>query len=80
MLGFMNKVKFNKAVHGPVVIKKYATMPTAELARELGVTARQIFDFIYRNNTEPWAGKDAAVRSRGNSLNGKKGGRPRKKS
>ena len=65
---------------GRIVMELYATMPTAQLARQLGLTPKQIANFIYRNNTEPWARKDPAVLSAENRANGKRGGRGKKSS
>ncbi|MBO4661123.1 MAG: hypothetical protein J5630_00260 [Bacteroidaceae bacterium] len=71
--------RFREAVDGPVIMRLYATMPTAELAAMLGLTVKQIENYAYRHNTTPWAHKSAAVRSAENSQKGKKGGgRPRK--
>jgi uncharacterized protein YjcR len=71
--------RLRKAVDGPMIKKWYALMPTAELARRLGLTVKQIKNYVYRENTEAWARKDAATLSRINSEKGRKGGRPRKK-
>ena len=54
-------------------------MPTTELARRLGLTEKQVENYVYRENLELWARKDAATLARINSANGKKGGRPIKK-
>ena len=62
-----------------MIEKWYARMPTAELARRLGLKLKQIENYVYRENPELWARKDAATLSRINSANGRKGGRPRKK-
>ena len=70
--------RFNKKVDGPTVMEWYAKMPTAELAGRMGLTVKQIKNYVYRENPELWARKDAATLSRINSENGKKGGRPRK--
>ncbi|MBO4215168.1 MAG: hypothetical protein J5888_02395 [Bacteroidaceae bacterium] len=72
--------RFSKAKHGEEIMRLYRTMPTAELAERLGLEPRQISDFIYRNNCEGWAGKDSGERTRVASENGRKGGRPRRKS
>ena len=74
------KKRFSKAKYGDFIRRFYRLMPTAELARRLGVESRKISDFIYRNNCEEWAGKDSDERTRVASENGRKGGRPRKKS
>ena len=71
--------RLRKAVDGPMIEKWYARMPTAELARRLGLKVKQIENYVYRENPELWARKDAATLSRINSANGRKGGRPRKK-
>ena len=71
--------RFRKAVDGEIIRRNYRLMPTAELAQRLGLEPRQISDFVYRNNFEEWAGKDSAERSRAASANGRKGGRPKKK-
>ena len=74
------KKRFSKAKYGEEIMRLYRLMPTAELARGMGLEPRQISDFIYRNNVEKWAGKDADERTRVASENGKKGGRPSRKS
>ena len=71
--------RFNKKVDGPTVMEWYAKMPTAELARRMGLTVKQIENFLNREKLEPGKVKDPKVRSAINSENGKKGGRPRKK-
>lgn len=70
--------RFREAADGPVIMRNYATMPTAELAGMLGLTVKQIENYAYRHNTAPWAHKSAMVRSAENSQKGKKGGRPLK--
>ena len=71
--------RLRQKVDGPIIEKWYARMPTSELARRLGLTVKQIENYAYRNNTEPWARKLAVLRSAENSEKGKKGGgRPRK--
>ena len=70
--------RFCAATDGPIIQKRYATTPTAELAREMGLTVKQIENYVYRHNSEPWARKDPSAISASNSLKGKKGGRPRK--
>ena len=72
------KRRFCEATDGPVIKKWYATMPTAELARKMGLTVKQIENYVYRHNTERWARKQASVLSQENSEKGKKGGRPQK--
>ena len=71
--------RLRKAVDGPEIEKWFATTPTAELARRMGLKAKQIDNYVYRENPELWARKDAATLSQINSSNGRKGGRPRKK-
>ena len=71
--------RFRKAVDGEIIRRNYRLMPTAELARRLGLTEKQVENYVYRENLELWARKDAATLARINSENGKKGGRPRKK-
>ena len=71
--------RFREAVDGPIIRRLYAKMPTSELARRLGLTEKQVKNFVYRENVEQWARKDAATLSRINSEKGRKGGRPREK-
>ena len=71
--------RLRQKVDGPIIEKWYARMPTAELARRLGLTVKQIKNFVYRENTEKGTRKSESIRSLINSENGKKGGRPRKK-
>ena len=71
--------RFCEAVDGPMIRKWYGRMPTAELAQLMGLTVKQIENYVYRHNLEDWARKDAETLSRINSEKGKKGGRPRKK-
>ena len=66
--------RLRKAVDGPEIMRLYATMPTAELAQQRGLTVKQIENFVYRENMEEWARKSAAVISAENSAKGKKGG------
>ena len=72
------KRRFCEATDGPVIQKWYATMRTVELAEMLGLTVKQIENYVYRHNTERWARKQASVLSQENSEKGKKGGRPQK--
>ena len=72
------KRRFRKATDGQVIRDLYASTPTAELARETGWMVKQIENYVYRNNSEPWARKQSSVLSRINSIKGKKGGRPPK--
>jgi hypothetical protein len=74
------KQRFSKELYGDIIRRLFRLMPTAKLARLLGLEPRKVSDYIYRNNEKEWAGKDAAERSQVASENGKKGGRPRKKS
>ena len=39
--------RFNKKVDGPVIRRWYARMPTAELAERMGLTVRQITNYVY---------------------------------
>ena len=75
-----NKRRFCEATDGPVIRRWYARMRTADLARKMGLTVKQIENYVYRWNWEPWARKLPSVLSRMNSIKGKKGGRPQKKS
>ena len=70
--------RFNKKVDGAVIRRWYAVMPTAELAGRMGLTVKQITNYVYRWNSEPWARKSASVLSAENSRNGRCGGRPLK--
>ncbi len=71
--------RFCETVDGPEIRRWYARLPTAELAERMGLTVRQITNYVYRWNSEPWARKSASVLSAQNSVKGKKGGgRPRK--
>ncbi len=71
--------RFREAADGPAIMRHYATMPTAELARILGLTVKQVKNYVYRQNLGRWARKEQSYLSRINSEKGKKGGRPRKK-
>ena len=71
--------RFREKEDGTTVMEWYAVMPTAELAERMGLTVKQIKNYVYRENPELWARKDAATLSRINSEKGKKGGRPRRK-
>lgn len=70
--------RFREKVDGPVIRRWYAVMPTAELAGRMGLTVKQITNYVYRWNSEPWARKIASVLSAENSRNGRRGGRPLK--
>lgn len=74
------KRRFNKKMDGEMVRRLFHLMPTAELARMMGLKPRQVSDFVYRNNFEECLGKDAEERKQVASENGRKGGRPRRKS
>ena len=71
--------RFCEKVDGPEIRKWYARMTTAELAERMGLTVKQIENYVYNHNDEPWAQKDPALLSAQNSVKGRKGGRPRKK-
>jgi hypothetical protein len=71
--------RFHEKEDGPTVMEWYAVMPTAELAERMGLTVRQITNYVYRWNSEPWARKSASLLSAENSRNGRRGGRPLKK-
>jgi uncharacterized protein YjcR len=71
--------RFREKEDGEMIRKYFAKMPTAELAERMGLTVKQIKNYVYRENPELWARKDAATLSRINSEKGKKGGRPRRK-
>lgn len=72
------KRRFCKAKFEAIIMEHYAKMPTADLAEELGLTGKQIENYVYRNNSESWARKQSSVLSMVNSEKGKKGGRPPK--
>ena len=72
--------RFHEATDGPVIRRWYSRMRTADLARKMGLTVRQITNYVYRWNWKPWARKLASVLSKENRENGKRGGRPKKKS
>lgn len=74
------KKRFSKAKYGDFIRRFYRLMPTAELAELLGVEPRQVSDFAYRNNCDGCLGKDKAVRKQIATENGRKGGRPKRKS
>ena len=74
------KRRFNKKVDGEMVRRLFHLMPTAKLARMMGLKPRQVSDFAYRNNFEECLGKDTEERKQVASKNGRKGGRPRRKS
>ena len=71
--------RFREEVDGPEIRKWYARMPTARLARRMGLTVRQITNYVYRHNLRSWARKLPSVLAALNSNKGKKGGgRPKK--
>ena len=70
--------RFSEAVDGPIVRRLYAKMQTAKLARLMGLTVKQITNYVYKWNMKPWARKLRSLLSAENSKKGKKGGRPRK--
>ncbi len=71
--------RFSEAVDGPIVRRLYAKMQTAKLARLMGLTVRQIENYVYRHNLSSWARKLPTLLSAFNSKKGKKGGgRPKK--
>ena len=75
-----NGRRFNEKVDGEMIRKYFAKMPTKELARMMGLEPRQVSDFAHRKNFEGCLKKDEAERKKVARENGKKGGRPRKKS
>lgn len=72
------KRRFCAATDGPAIRRLYATMPTAELARMMELTVKQVKNYVYRQNLGRWARKESMYLSRINSEKGKKGGRPHK--
>ena len=70
--------RFREKEDVAVIRQWYARIPTAELAERRGLTVKQIKNYVYRENPELWARKDAATLSRINSEKGKKGGRPKR--
>ena len=71
--------RFRAAVDGPVIRRRYAYERTEDLARDMGLTVKQIENYVYRHNTERWARKSLSLLAKTNSENGRNGGRPRKK-
>ena len=51
------KRRFREAVDGPMIKKWYARMQTVKLARLMGLTVRQIENYVYRHNLCAWARK-----------------------
>ena len=72
------KQRFSKAKFGEIIKKLYSTMKTADLAELLGLTVKQVKNYVYRQNLLLWAKKASSYLSKINSEKGKKGGRPRK--
>ena len=72
------KRRFRSGEYGPKIMQLYSKMPTAELAGMLGLTVKQIKNYVYRQNLGRWAKKESSYLSKINSEKGKKGGRPRK--
>ncbi len=70
--------RFREAVDGPEIMRRYAYERTEDIAKDIGLTLRQIENFVYRHNTERWARKLPVVLAKMNSENGRNGGRPRK--
>ena len=71
--------RFRAAIDGPVIRRRYAYERTEDLARDMGLTVKQIENYVYRHNTERWARKSQSLLAKTNSENGRNGGRPRKK-
>ena len=72
--------RFREKEDGEMIRKYFAKMPTKELARMMGLEPRKVLDFAHRNNFEGCLKKNKAERKQVARENGKKGGRPRKKS
>ena len=72
--------RFREAIDGPEIRRRYAYEPTEVIARDMGLTVKQIMNYVYRHNTEPWARKSPSLLAKMNSANGRNGGRPQKKS
>ena len=72
--------RFNKKTDGEMIRKYFAKVPTAELARMMGLEPRKVSDFAHRNNFEGCLKKNKVERKQVARENGRKGGRPRKKS
>ena len=70
--------RFRSGEYGPKIMQLYSKMPTAELAGMMGLTVKQIENYVYRWNSEPWARKKPAFLSKVLRENGRKGGRPQK--
>ena len=72
------KRRFREAVDGAFIRENYPTMRNDVLARKMGLTVRQVENYVYRCGKVDWAHKQPSVLSLVNSENGKRGGRPRK--
>ena len=72
--------RFREKTDGEMVRRWFALMPTKDLAQMMGLKTRQVSDFAHRNNFEGCLKKNEAERKQVARENGKKGGRPRKKS
>ncbi len=71
--------RFREAVDGPEIRRRYAYERTEDITKDMGLTVRQIMNYVYRHNTERWARKLPTVLAAENSAKGKKGGgRPKK--
>jgi hypothetical protein len=70
--------RFHESVDGSEIRRRYACERTEDIAKDMGLTVRQIENFVYRHNTERWARKLPVVLAKMNSENGRNGGRPRK--
>ena len=68
------KRRFRSSVYGPLIKQLYSRMPTAELAEMLGLTVKQIKNYVYRENLGHWARKESSYLSKINSEKGKEGG------
>ena len=66
------KKRFSKAKHVEEIMRLYRTMPTAELARMMGLTVRQITNFVHRESPKQWARKCKDVLSKINSENARR--------
>ena len=55
------KGRFSSEVYGPIIRLLFSTWPTDKLARRIGRTEREIENYAYRHNNEPWARKSAEL-------------------
>ena len=70
--------RFREAIDGPEIRRRSAYEPTEVIARDMGLTVKQIMNYVYRHNTEPWARKSPSLLAKMNSAKGiKGGGRPK---